>query len=144
MMQKEEVKLVTLKEFSHANVAMVADKFEIIVVKATSNYIPMSVFNTIFNFVLGLASKRRVSKVIFDKRSLTVFHQPSMEWYFINWKMRMKATGCLIHRKILPQDQVFVECVTLAREKLMAENPDKVWHELDIAYSDNLIDAIEN
>lgn len=144
MMQKEENKLNAIKEFSHARVAIIGEKPEIIVVEGTSEYIPMRVFKTVFNFVHSLASNRKVSKVIFDKRSLTVFHQPSMEWYFNNWKTRMQARGCSVHRKILPEDPVFVECVTLAREKLIAENPDKVWQQLDIAYSNNLIDAIEN
>ena len=67
-----------------------------------------------------------------------------MEWYFINWKTRMHAKGCTVHRKILPEDQVFIECVTLAREKLLSENPNEIWHRLDIAYSNNLSDAIQN
>ncbi|MFW5761217.1 MAG: hypothetical protein ACOCXH_09575 [Cyclobacteriaceae bacterium] len=140
----KDYNLKIIKEFRNAKVAQVELNPEISVVIATSNYIPMNEFKQIFDFVDELSSQHTIRKVIFDKRNLTVFHQPSMEWYFIDWKERMYEKGCRAHRKILPDDKIFVKSVQIGRDKLIAEYPDRKFHQMDIQYADSLEEAIEN
>jgi hypothetical protein len=142
-MKEENIEVQKLKDFSHAEVASLKDKPDVIVVKATKNYIPMRVFQPIFDFVVAHAKEKKVSKVIFDKRTLSVFHQPSMEWYFLDWKDRMSKVGCKVHRKLLPDDQVFIQSVKIAREKLNKDYQQAEFQKLDIQYADSLQEAID-
>ena len=82
--------------------------------------------------------------MVFDKRALKVFHQPSMVWYFVEWKEEMYSKGLTKHRKILPRDPVFRECVKLGRENLSKENPSAKYHELDIQYKNSIQEAIDS
>jgi len=141
-MKEENVEVQKLKDFSHAEVYELKDKPDVILVKAIQNYIPMRVFQPVFDYVVAHSKEKRVSKVIFDKRTLSVFHQPSMEWYFLEWKDSMSKAGCKTHRKLLPDDQVFVQSVKIARDKLNKEYPNAEFQKLDIQYADSLQEAI--
>lgn len=136
--------LVEKKKFRHAVVSVVQDAPEIVVVEATSNYIPIDQFKEIFNFIGQLVKQEKVSKLIFDKRKLTVFHQPSMEWYFVEWKEQMFHLGLSVHRKILPNDQVFQQSVKIGREKIDRSYPNGKFHAMDIGYAQTLEEAIAN
>ncbi|MGB3181785.1 MAG: hypothetical protein WBB45_10375 [Cyclobacteriaceae bacterium] len=113
------------------------------VVQATDTYIPIEEFQKIFHKVSELIKDSDIGKLIFDKRALKVFHQPSMEWYFIEWKSDMYNYGLVHHRKLLPDDEVFRESVKIGREKIFRENPDLNLEKLDIKYCDTLKNAIE-
>jgi hypothetical protein len=86
--------------------------------------------------------EKKITKLIFDKRKLTVFHQPSMEWYFVEWKEKMFDLGLKTHRKILPQDEIFRQSVKIGREKIKSIHPNGKYTLMDIQYSENLQDAI--
>ncbi|MFW5761253.1 MAG: hypothetical protein ACOCXH_09755 [Cyclobacteriaceae bacterium] len=141
-MIKEVVDLKLLREFKHAQVLNAVSQPQTVVVIATSNYIPMDEFKSIFNFIDERAGKAPVKKVIFDKTKLSVFHQPSMEWYFTDWKERMYKKGCSSHRKILPQDKMFINSVKVGRQKINQQYPDKIFHQLDIQYTDSIEEAL--
>lgn len=113
-----------------------------IVAFATSSYIPIDEFKQLFNEVGKHVKEKGFKKLIFDKRNLQIFHQPSMEWYFVDWKEEMYDFGLTQHRKILPKDPVFRECVKLGREKINQKYPNAKFHEMDIKYSINLSDAL--
>lgn len=115
------------------------------IVKAKATYIPTEEFKNCF-LELGKYIKDSgiIEKLIFDKRNLKVFDQAGMVWYFVEWKAEMKEYGLNRHRKLLPQDEVFVESVKLGREKLAREYPDAAFHDLDIQYANSIEEAIEN
>ncbi|HEY0739880.1 MAG TPA: hypothetical protein VGD40_00410 [Chryseosolibacter sp.] len=136
------VQLIERKRLRHAVVFAVQDSPETTVVQATSNYIPIEQFKEIFNFIGELVEHEKVKRLVFDKRNLTVFHQPSMEWYFVEWKEKMYAHGLTVHRKILPADQVFRQSVKIGREKINKAYPNGKFHQMDIAYAETLEDAI--
>lgn len=76
---------------------------------------------------------------------MRVFHQPSMEWYFVFWKQKIYAKGLSVHRKILPQDQTaFCLAVEAGRAKIMSEYKDTVIPLLDIQYKTTVKEAIES
>ena len=135
-------KTINEKEFKHARILSSNEFPGTIIVQATGSYIPMSDFQEIFNYVSHLSSEKQITKVIFDKRTLSVFHQPSMEWYFVVWKEKMFHFGLRTHRKILPQDDIFRQSVTLGRQKINKDYPSKKFHQMDIQYCATLEEAL--
>jgi hypothetical protein len=136
--------LIEEKKFKHATVYTVTGSSAVAVVQANVNYIPLEPFKEIFTFIGELAKKKSLTKLIFDKRKLTVFHQPSMEWYFIEWKEKMYDQGLRTHRKILPADDVFRQSVRIGREKINAAYPQRKFNLMDIQYNETVEDAILN
>lgn len=142
MTTTEKYTLVEQKKFKHAIVSTVKEQKGVAVVEAISSYIPIEQFKEVFHFIGDLVKKEGITKLVFDKRKLTVFHQPSMEWYFIEWKEQMFDAGLRTHRKILPQDEVFRQSVKIGREKIQKTNPNGKYTQMDIRYSDSVADAI--
>lgn len=130
------------KEFKHASIYLLTDHPDTAVVEATANYIPLDQFKEIFNFIGELTATKKIKKLIFDKRKLSVFHQPSMEWYFVEWKEKMFEAGLKTHRKILPKDDVFRQSVRIGRDKINKAFPDKKFHQMDIQYAETIEEAI--
>ena len=134
--------LQSIKSFKHANVFLVKDTPGVAVVEATSNYIPIEQFKEIFDFIGDVVRQKHITKLVFDKRKLTVFHQPSMEWYFVEWKDKMFKFGLTKHRKLLPEDRTFRESVKIGREKINKNYPAGKFHSMDIQYANTLEEAI--
>jgi hypothetical protein len=128
---------------THAKVSSVEGK-PVAIVEATSTYIPIEEFKDIFKEIGKLVETKKITKLVFDKRKLTVFHQPSMEWYFTEWKEQTWHKGLKTHRKILPDNKVFQQSVKIGREKIKEENPSLKFNEMDIQYKNSLQDAIDN
>lgn len=132
-----------VEKFNHAEIYVWQEK-KILLIVATSNYIPIEEFKTVFTQASEIISKYSITKVIFDKRKLSVFHQPSMEWYFTIWKEEIFLKyGVKTHRKILSDDNVFVQSVKLGRMKIERDYPDGKYKELDIQYADSIEEAVE-
>lgn len=126
----------------HMDVLSPADHPGIVIVRARTDYIPHENFQLVFDRISALYEGKLLNKVIFDKRSLTVFNRQSMEWYFTVWKEKMYDAGLQIHRKILPDDEIFIQSVRIARRKLDIDYPDARYHLMDIRYSGSLVEAI--
>lgn len=117
----------------------------ILICELTREYVPIEDFKEIFNETVPIIEKFNIRKFIFDKQNMRVFHQPSMEWYFVDWKTNIYALGLSIHRKILPQDQpAFNLAVEAGRAKIMAEYKNTIIPKLDIQYKTSIKDAIES
>jgi hypothetical protein len=136
------MKIVEKKRYRNAIVSIVEEKPTIAIVEASSTYIPIEQFKEVFNFIGDLIKKEKINKLIFDKRKLTVFHQPSMEWYFVEWKEKMFTEGLTTHRKILPTDEIFRQSVKIGREKINKMFPNGKFHQMDIQYTDTLEEAV--
>ena len=67
-----------------------------------------------------------------------------MEWYFVDWKEKMYDLGLRIHRKILPNNEIFKYSVKIGREKIAASYPNGKFKLMDIQYADSVEQAIEN
>ncbi len=136
-------KLITQHDFKHASVSTVDTDSTIAVVTAKTEYIPIDEFKKIFESIGKLVIANSVKKLIFDKRNLTVFHQPSMEWYFTEWKSQMFEAGLKTHRKLLPENEVFRQSVKIGRDKINKNFPNGKFHQMDIGYAETLQEAIE-
>jgi len=136
-------KLNEEKKFKNATVYTVESE-STAVVQATGTYITIEEFKEVFTFIGQLITAKSISKLVFDKTELNVFHQPSMEWYFVEWKEGMFDKGLKTHRKILPADDVFRQSVKIGREQIAQKYPDGKFHQMDIQYFENLDEAIKN
>lgn len=130
-----------LLDLRYAKVYSNSDK-GIIICKLLTDYIPIEDFKDTFNQISEIVEKGKFEKFIFDKRALRAFHQPSMEWYFLNWKNKMLELGIDKHRKILPEEKWFEKMVMIAKEQILKNNPDNIIHLLDIKYCDSIEQAI--
>lgn len=118
---------------------------DIMICELTKEYVPIEEFKEIFLETVPLIAKYKIKKFIFDKQNLRIFHQPSMEWYFITWKQEIYKLGLTIHRKILPQDQpAFALAVEAGRAKILNDYKDTVIPMLDIQYRATIKEAIKN
>lgn len=138
-----ESKMNLEKSFNHADVFTVSGT-QTAVVQATGDYITIDEFKSVFNYIGKLVMDKQIDKLVFDKRKLNVFHQPSMEWYFVEWKEEMFNLGLKKHRKILPNDPVFRQSVKIGRENIDKTYPNGKFHEMDIQYFEDLDEAINN
>jgi hypothetical protein len=135
--------LITEKDFKHASISTVAGNESVAVVSAKTDYIPINEFKAIFDHLGTIVKQKGMAKLIFDKRNLSVFHQPSMEWYFTEWKEKMFDAGLKVHRKILPNNEVFRQSVKIGRDKINKAFPNGKFHQMDIRYAETLEEAIE-
>lgn len=131
------------EKFDHTELLVWKEK-KVILIRATAPYIPMEEFKEVFTKATEIIGRERLTKTIFDKTQLTVFHQPSMEWYFIVWKEELLTKyGVRMHRKILPDNNVFVQSVKLGRMKIEKNFPDGKYKEMDIQYAKSVMEAVE-
>lgn len=136
-----EFKIV--EKFSHAELLVWKEK-KALLIRATATYIPMEEFKEVFEKATEVIGKDKLTKTIFDKTKLTVFHQPSMEWYFVVWKEELLTKhGVRIHRKILPDNNVFVQSVKLGRMKIEKNFPNGKYKEMDIQYATSIMEAVD-
>lgn len=119
-----------------------SDNLKSVVCELLVDYVPIEDFKNVFLQIGEIIANGDFDKFIFDKRALRAFHQPSMEWYYLNWKNKMIEHGVVKHRKILPKEKWFEKMVMIAKEQIIKNNPDNVVHQLDIKYCDSLEEAI--
>jgi hypothetical protein len=111
----------------------------------TKEYVSIEDFRTIFSEMVPFIEKHKIKKIVFDKQNMRVFHQPSMEWYYIFWKEEIYKKGVSVHRKILPQDQIaFNLAVEAGKSKIMSEHKESIIPLLDIQYKTSIQEAIES
>ncbi|MDX1904714.1 MAG: hypothetical protein SFU27_11195 [Thermonemataceae bacterium] len=122
--------------------AVFLEEEQAILCKTLAEYVPMEEFQKKFDVMSEFIKRNAVKKFIFDKTSLKVFHQPSMEWYHIFWKKEMAQYGLKIYRKILPNLSYFKTSVKIGRERIMKEHPEFSFEAYDIQYCDTLEEAL--
>jgi hypothetical protein len=144
--QVEEYSLAIVRRFQKADVCTIAAHPDKVVVRAMAPYIPLRMFQEIFAHVAGMEQVRagQVTTVVFDKRKLMYFHQPSMEWYFLDWKATMSTYGVTRHRKLLPVYAAFRAAAGLGREAIFRDYPAATFQQLDIRYAESLREALES
>ena len=120
----------------------VDDSRGIIICKLLVDYVPIEDFKETFHKIATVVKNGPYHKFVFDKTSLRAFHQPSMEWYFLDWKKAMYFEGITVHRKILPPEKWFEKMVMIAKKQILENNPENIIENLDIKYCDSLEEAI--
>jgi hypothetical protein len=141
-----ELPLKTLQTKEHLITKYASVSFipasRIAICTVTAAYIPITEFKELFTSISELVLKEKITKFIFDKRKMTAFHQPSMEWYHLVWKEEMYGKGLTSHRKLLPDDKLFEQSVITGRKKIAREHPDFKFDKFDILYCNSIEEAI--
>ncbi|MBD0256167.1 MAG: hypothetical protein ICV83_10650 [Cytophagales bacterium] len=112
-----------------------------VLLQAQRTYLPYEHFLHFLQTIEQLADRQPVVVMVFDKSSLKIFHQPSMEWYHVVWKENMYRKGLRTYRKVLPADPLFKESVRIGRERIERENPGFQLSKFDIRYASSLQEA---
>ena len=107
----------------------------------TADYVPITKFKQLFEMMADEVSTGNYEKFIFDKSSLRTFHQPSMKWYFTDWKKEVLKFGLTKHYKVLPKLDYFRKSVEAARKPLMAAYPKEILQQLRIEYFESVEEA---
>ena len=126
-----------LAEFKHARL-WYNEPYCALIVQASSQYLPMAEFVELFHKAEDYVRQYAVKKLIFDKTHMKVFHQPSIIWYHVYWKVEMAGLGLKKHRIILPDDRLFKEAIHLVKKKIIAEYPQFHLEDYDIKYVETL------
>ncbi len=132
-----------LASLEHADMLQVNDE-PILIVQAKTRFIPLADFKNLFEEAGQWVAKLNIKKLIFDKRSLKVFHQPSMQWYCTEWKEKMADQGLLVYRKLLPEDELFRHSVQVGRDAILRKFSHGKYKKLDIQYVEDMAAAIRN
>ncbi|MFT6882955.1 MAG: hypothetical protein ACI83W_000125 [Marinoscillum sp.] len=109
----------------------------------TKDYIPISKFKELFEMLSFEILEGDFDKFVFDKTQLRTFHQPSMKWYFTEWKTEMFKHGLYKHFKVLPELDYFRKAVEAARKPLLAQYPKEMLAKLRIEYFETVKEAVE-
>lgn len=135
--------LLRIADTKTATLYYAADKQAALIV-THAEYIPMEAFRELFENVTSLLQQKPVQKLVFDKRSMKVFHQPSMEWYYNTWKTKMLTSfGLRNHHKLLPNDALFRKSVEIGRTKILKQAAEgSALTQLNIRYFEELEEAL--
>lgn len=109
--------------------------------EATEPYIPLDDFMSTFKESSRMVKEFKLTHFVFDKRSLRAFHQPSMEWYFVQWKPKMRDIGLKTHYKILPKEDWFRKCVEAGKEDIKNSYGEEFLQGIEINYVSTIQEA---
>jgi hypothetical protein len=112
-------------------------------VTTKKDYVPIEKFKTGFLEIAKQAKSNFLKSIIFDKRNLSVFHQPSMEWYYTSWKKELAAANISRHYKILPPLPWFAKSVEAGLSEIKAKHPTFDFSIFTVTYVDSPEEAIE-
>jgi hypothetical protein len=115
----------------------------VVLCQVQSSYVPIEIFIETFSRISPIIKEHEIKKFIFDKRALRVFHQPTMEWYFVKWKEELYRSGLHTHRKILPNLSYFNKSVEAGRCSILLKYRDFDIEKFDIQYFDTIDDCVK-
>jgi hypothetical protein len=136
---KEEAKLIysddfiSLYNFEGTNVVLSV---------AEAEYIPIEHFRSAFYEIGRLIQQNGWKALIFDKRKLNTFHQPSMEWYYTEWKAEMLDKGLKKHYKILPDIAWFAKSVEAGKRDIKRNHPSFDFEQFSVTYVNSINEAL--
>ena len=119
------------------------DELLMAICTAEVEYIPIDAFKKIFFRISDMINACPIKHLIFDKRALRTFHQPSMEWYFTSWKPAIRTRGLTSHFKILPDLDWFRESVNAGRKEIFSKSDEQLLNGITITYVDSPEEAIK-
>jgi len=108
-------------------------------------YTPIDDFMNLLKQQMTVIDMYGCDKFIFDKRAIRGFHQPSMEWYYLTWKVEAyKKYGLSKHRKLFTDEKWFLRCIEAGRDQIRQKDPGSVVHTLDIKVVKDYAEALES
>ena len=129
------------KSLPQANIYYCSEKKQLLI-QSVAPHITGIEFKEIFTQAAEAITEHKLTTCIFDKRSLLIFHQPSLFWYYRFWKpQQLRENGLVDHRKIMPNDELFRSAVRLSFESLKNKIDTHYLNEIEIRYFENIEEA---
>ncbi|TAF67986.1 MAG: hypothetical protein EAZ55_01020 [Cytophagales bacterium] len=119
------------------------EALKLAVCNAEQEYIPIGHFKSVFLQMSALIEQNPIHYLIFDKRNLRTFHQPSMEWYFAVWKPEIKNKGLTHHFKILPNIPWFAKSVEAGKHEIFQKYGTDILEGIQITYVSSIEEVLE-
>lgn len=135
-----------LEEFYRGRYATVSfmPANETAIVSIHGAFIPMTDYQQTLEKLGELVRQEKVQKLIVDARQLLAYHQPSVEWSFLNWKRQMHEHGLNRYRYILSSTGEYRKNLENGLQKIRREHPEPtVLDQMDLAYCQSLEEAVE-
>jgi len=115
----------------------------VLLCRITSAFINEEQYKELFIEVGKQMEQHNLKYLVFDKSALTVFHQPSMEWYHVIWKEEMTAKGVKGYYKILPDDAMFKNSVQVGKANIAKKFPSFDFEKHNIRYFNSVEEALK-
>lgn len=145
MSSKEELQIASKKVYSDDYISLhELEGSDVILCVSDTEYIPIEHFKEAFKSIGELIKKNESKALIFDKRKLNTFHQPSMEWYYTEWKAEMLNYGLYKHYKILPSMPWFAKSVEAGKRDIKRNHPSFDFDLFSVTYVDSIAEALEH
>lgn len=140
---KEKVDIVSNEVYSDEFISLHSfERSDVVLCVAETEYIPIEYFKKSFEHIGGFIKKNGCKALIFDKRNLNTFHQPSMEWYYTEWKAEMLDHGLSKHYKILPTMPWFAKSVEAGKRDIKRNHPSFDFDLFSVTYVDSISEAL--
>lgn len=133
----------SLKCKSQFSSLYVSEHLKMAICIADAEYIPIEKFKETFLRISELIHQMEIKHLIFDKRKLRTFHQPSMEWYFAVWKPEIKKKGLVNHYKILPDLEWFEKAVEAGKHEIFKKFSKEILNGISIVYVKSIEEVVE-
>lgn len=133
LIELHRTEFISLHTFEGIDVALCVAEME---------YIPIEHFKSSFKQISRIIREHNLQALIFDKRNLNTFHQPSMEWYYTEWKAEMLDHGLNKHYKILPSMPWFAKSVEAGKRDIKRNHPSFDFEIFSVIYVKDIAEAL--
>ncbi len=117
---------------------------ETAIVSIHGAFIPMTDYQQTLEKLGELVRQEKVHKLIVDAQQLVAYHQPSVEWSFLNWKREMRNHGLTSYRYVLPNGGEYRKNLENGIRKIRRDHPNmEVLDRMDLTYCHSLEEAVE-
>ncbi len=131
----------TVFENSYAKIDVLS---KVIICTTKPSYVPTANFKEVFEQIEKFAKINMTKKLILDGRSLHAFHQSTMTWYYVDWRMSMLKYGLDTYRELVPNNDFMKKSVEIGKERLLKEYPAFNFERFDFKYCETLEEALED
>ncbi|MGF1532453.1 MAG: hypothetical protein ACFCUI_02020 [Bernardetiaceae bacterium] len=147
-MTPEDLKVIqerfTLKHEDEVSRIYTGNDSNVIICQMLQSYTEIDNFKAMLYKKAELIEQYGCDLFVFDKRSIRGFHQPSMEWYYLEWKPEMyRRFGLRVHRKLFTTETWFLKCIEAGRAEIKRRDPGSIVHTMDITIVDTIAQAID-
>jgi len=134
-----------MKEYYRGKYATVSfmPASETAVVRIHGAFIPLTDYQDTLEKLGELVEQEKVHKMIVDAQQLVAYHQPSVEWSFLNWKQEMQSHGLKSYRYVLSDSGEYRKMLENGLSKIRREHPETQLDRMDVAYCRSMEEAVE-
>ncbi len=148
MMTPEDKKVLeerfTLRHEDSVSRIYTSNEANTIICEVLESYTEIEDFKAMLKKKAELIEEYGCDRFVFDKRAIRGFHQPTMEWYYLEWKPEMhRRFGLRVHRKLFTDEVWFLKCLQAGRAEIKRRDPGSIVHTMDIKVVQSIEESID-